>query len=182
MTNEAKWNMSHDQSISWIAYVGRPYRIIKTSPKTHVIFYYPRMKRIPTFKPYILTGVSLPPSFWRDNLLKLVSGCQQASEEAYSLLGLTFRPLKPWAAYVCVGSHRSCVAVARCTSYRVHTIITMGTVIIVSLSNYHNCDKNLEWSLFSKLSSSQRTQKGKVEGINATCIASPLPTQKKNIF
>jgi len=86
--------MSHNQSISWIAYVGRPYRIITTSPKTQMFFYHPLMKRIPTFKQYILPGVSLPASFGRDNL-KLVSGCQQASEEAYSLLGLTFRPLKP---------------------------------------------------------------------------------------
>lgn len=63
--------------------------------KLQLFFYHPPMKRIPTFKRLILRGVSLPPSFGRDNLLKLVSGCQQASEEAYSLLGLTFRPLKP---------------------------------------------------------------------------------------
>ncbi len=80
-------------------------RIISTSPKTPIIFLSSTdeknsKKRIPTFKRFILRGVSLPPSFGRDNLLKLVSGCQQATEEAYSLLGLTFRPLKPWAAYV----------------------------------------------------------------------------------
>jgi hypothetical protein len=98
MTNEAKWNMSHNQSISWIAYVGRPYRILTHKSKTQIIFYHPPMKRIPTFeryilpgvKRYILPGVSLPASFERDNLLKLVSGCQQALEEAYSLLGLMF--------------------------------------------------------------------------------------------
>jgi hypothetical protein len=97
MTNEAKNGTcpTINQSISWIAYVGRPYRIITTSPKTQIIFYHPLMKRIPTFKHYILLVVSLPASFGRDYLLKLVSGCQQASEEAYSLLGLTFRPLKP---------------------------------------------------------------------------------------